>query len=66
MGGANSGSGLDRDLSGHADRCFDGSLFGEGSEDRGSDSSVVLEDAGKIRRSPTWLGSAITRYSHRR
>ena len=26
---------------------FDDSLFGEGSEDRGSDSSVVLEDAGK-------------------
>ena len=31
---------------------FDDSLFGEGSEDRGSDSSVVLEDAGKHTKKP--------------
>ena len=31
---------------------FDDSLFGEGSEDRGSDSSVVLEDAGKDTKKP--------------
>ena len=31
---------------------FDDSLFGEGSEDRGSYSSVVLEDEGKDTKKP--------------
>ena len=31
---------------------FDNSLFGEGSEDRGNDSSVVLEGAGKDTKKP--------------